>query len=261
VIAPQRTALSGPTLIRVLARLSDNNAVEPAHTLSQRLSGWLDWTDAIALSSALGSNTSTAVAHDARSSGATKECETECHRVRTALMQAIAGDRVLAPAKPARLARSPAPGHAPQRHDTVEDAADYALFRQCYLSLQQSMETSIGNLRRRLRAALAARSPAMSRLAMVDAAMERALSAREQHLLSSAPVVLRGHFERLRQAEAEQLARAQAHSSRPHVEPDTWLSVFRKDMQYVLVAELDLRFQPVQGLLAALRTRSSGPNV
>jgi hypothetical protein len=29
--------------------------------------------------------------------------------------------------------------------------------------------------------------------------------------------------------------------------------VFRKDMQSVLLAELDIRFQPVEGLLAALR--------
>ncbi|WP_128596424.1 DUF3348 family protein, partial [Paraburkholderia kirstenboschensis] len=34
-----------------------------------------------------------------------------------------------------------------------------------------------------------------------------------------------------------------------------WLDVFRKDMQSVLLAELDVRLQPVEGLLAALRTR------
>lgn len=256
VTAPQRTALSGPTLIRLLARLSETNAAEPARTLSQRLTGWLDWTDAIALSSALGGSVSAVAAADARTSGTAGTCESECQRVRAALAQAIAADSVLAPAKPsraARFARSSVPAHAPQRNEAVEDATDYTLFRQCYLSLQQSMETSIGNLRRRLRAALAAHSPAMSRLAMLDAAMERALGAREQNLLSSAPVVLRGHFERLRSAEAERLAHAEPQS--PAAEPGAWLSVFRKDMQCVLLAELELRFQPVQGLLAALRAR------
>jgi hypothetical protein len=238
----------------LLARLSNDNPVEPAQTLSQRLSGWLDWTDAIALSSALGSNTSAVAMFDAGSSGAAEECEAECRRVRAALMQAIEGDSILAPAKPARLARSPIPAHAPRRHDPAEDAAGYALFRQSYLSLQQSMETSVGNLRRRLRAVLAGRSPAMSRLAMVDAAMERALGAREQQLLSSVPIALRGHFERLRRAEGERLAQAQAQSDLPAAERGAWLALFRKDMQCVLVAELELRFQPVQGLLAALRT-------
>ncbi|KAE8755722.1 DUF3348 family protein, partial [Paraburkholderia madseniana] len=36
--------------------------------------------------------------------------------------------------------------------------------------------------------------------------------------------------------------------------PGTWLNTFRKDMQSVLLAELDVRLQPVEGLLAALRT-------
>jgi hypothetical protein len=31
--------------------------------------------------------------------------------------------------------------------------------------------------------------------------------------------------------------------------------MFRMDIQSVLLAELDVRFQPVEGLLAALRTR------
>ncbi|HEX7937312.1 MAG TPA: DUF3348 family protein, partial [Paraburkholderia sp.] len=51
--APQRTALSGPALIRLLARLVDVDVPESRQSLSDRLSQWLGWTDAIALSSAL----------------------------------------------------------------------------------------------------------------------------------------------------------------------------------------------------------------
>lgn len=259
---PQRSALSGPTLIRLLARLTDSNVAEPAQTLSQRLSGWLDWTDAIALSSALGGGASATVVADAQPLGTAEACESECHRVRATLARAIAGDSILMPARLATRGtpgRASIPAHAPRRNDKGDDAADYTLFRQCYLSLQQSMETHIGNLRRRLRATLAMRSSAMARLASVDAAMERALEAREQHLLSSAPVALRGHFERLRTAEAERLAhgeaqaQAQAQGRLTTIEPGAWLDTFRYDMQCVLHAELDLRFQPVQGLLAALR--------
>ena len=32
-----------------------------------------------------------------------------------------------------------------------------------------------------------------------------------------------------------------------------WLTTFRKDMRSVLLAELDIRLQPIEGLLAALR--------
>jgi hypothetical protein len=136
----------------------------------------------------------------------------------------------------------------------MDDAIDYPAFRQTYLSMQQMMETGIGNLRGRLRAKLAARTPAMSRLAEVDVVMERALSPRERSLLATVPGLLGGHFERLRKAGRETLADTQTSEGTPAITPGAWLNVFRKDMQGVLLAELDLRFQPVEGLLAALRT-------
>ncbi|KAB0640547.1 DUF3348 family protein, partial [Burkholderia latens] len=36
--------------------------------------------------------------------------------------------------------------------------------------------------------------------------------------------------------------------------PGTWLDTFRDEMQSILLAELEVRFQTVDGLLAALRT-------
>jgi len=95
----------------------------------------------------------------------------------------------------------------------------------------------------------------MSRLAEVDAVMERALSPRERSLLATVPGLLGGHFERLLKADRETRADAQALEDASEIAPGAWLTVFRKDMRSVLLAELDLRFQPVEGLLAALRTR------
>jgi hypothetical protein len=97
---------------------------------------------------------------------------------------------------------------------------------------------------------LAARSPAMARLAAVDVVMEQVLAAREHSLLSAVPVLLEKHFARLRQA-------AQATPDEPHseVQDGEWLHVFRKDMKNLLLAELDFRFQPIEGLLEALRMR------
>jgi hypothetical protein len=136
----------------------------------------------------------------------------------------------------------------------TEVVVDYAVFRQQYQSIQQTMDTDIGNLRGRLRAMLAARTPAMARLAVVDAIMERALSPRERNLLAGVPGMLAGHFDRLRLAEQASLADADAAGESAAVKAGTWQNVFRKDMQSVLLAELDVRFQPVEGLLAALRT-------
>ncbi len=141
----------------------------------------------------------------------------------------------------------------PAAPDPVEAGVDYAAFRQRYGTLQQAMETEIGSLRGRLRAALAARASGMARLAMVDTVMERVLGAREQALLATVPGMLEAHFKRLRQGEEAALASAPAAGLAARVTPGAWLAVFQNDMQSVLRAELDIRFQPVEGLLAALR--------
>ncbi|WP_109480284.1 DUF3348 domain-containing protein [Paraburkholderia sp. C35] len=248
VQAPQRTAVSGPTLVRLLARLTAADACASSQSLSDQLSQWLGWTDAIALSTAL--NTAPpAVASGARGAGS---AGSESARVRAALADAIAGDSVLAPKR-----RRGSAHHAP-----AEAELSYADFRQCYLALQQAMETRIGSLRGRLRSLLAAQTPDMTRLAVVDAIMERSLGARERSLLGAVPGMLKSHFERLQKAaQAEQAAqvqsegasRDQAGAAATRAQPGAWLDVFRKDMQSVLLAELDIRFQPVEGLLAALR--------
>ncbi|MFM0474206.1 DUF3348 domain-containing protein [Paraburkholderia strydomiana] len=296
--ALQRTAPSGPALIRLLARFADADVPEPRQSLSDRLSQWLGWTDAIALSSAL-TGAPPSVPAAARAFGSAEEAE--CARVRASLVKTITGDSAFA------VARRRGAGYV----EPQAVPADYALFRQRYQAMQQSMETGVGNLRGRLRALLAAKTPAMGRLALLDAVMERALGERERNLLASVPVLLAGHFERLREAAqqaqdqepapddgtqadgaasraastaagnaaaaaagssaAEGSVEAKAHvQAQPQpqapaldaattpaqpVAPNAWLDVFRKDMQSVLLAELDVRLQPVEGLLAALRTR------
>jgi len=295
-----RTSLSGPALVRLLARLGETEVQASPQPLADRLSQWLGWTDAIALSTVL-ATPAPAVAGGARANG--DDEAQRCLSLRSALSKAIALDGVLAPAK---ARRSGVYGHARASQPLQQQApvpempdtdADYTVFRQCYLALQQKMETDIGDLRGRLRSRLAVVSPAMARLAALDAAMERSLAARERSLFGTVPGLLGAHFERLRKAAREAAAReaaareAQAAAeSAPDAErtepaegvetqpaaataaastaptaptapasrtgaaaPGAWLDAFRKDVQSVLLAELDVRFQPVEGLLAALR--------
>lgn len=245
VQAPQRTAFSGPTLVRLLARLADVDVRESRQSLSDQLSQWLGWTDAIALSTALSGNPSD-VASSPRAFG--DDAEKLCAHVRTSLTKAIANACGLAATKRNRPAQASAQG-AP-----LDAATDYADFRQRYLSMQQAMETDLGDLRSRLRVMLSRRTPGMARLAAVDGVMERALEARERSLLTSVPALLGMYFERLRGAEPQAPADASTSGNAAASTPGAWLDVFRNDMQSVLLAELEVRFQPVDGLLAALRT-------
>ncbi len=220
----RRAGFTDSALVRLLARLHDTDVLEPRQATVDRLSEWLGWTDAISLSTVLNGDP-----HVARASArpAIDREEAECTRVRGVLAKTLAENNVF--------------------------TSDMVLYRQRYLARQQAMETAIGPLRARLRNQLAARSPAMAKLAAIDAVMEQALGAKEHRLLGSVPGLLEKHFKRLRKAGET----AELHDSDADAQPDAWLEVFRKDFQDVLAAELDFRFQPVDGLLEALRTKQT----
>jgi hypothetical protein len=222
----QRTGFTGSALIRLLARLTDIDAPEPQQGFANRLSHWLGWTEAISLADALdgGAAMTAATRPPPASRPAASAEERECARVRSALAKAL--DDTTA---------------ATRAGDT---ATDFASFQRRYLAKQQALELGIAPLRARLRAALAARSPALARLAAVDAVIEKMLAPRERSLLYRVPGLLEKHFERLRLTEP----------AAPDAPADAWLAVFAADMQAVLRAELELRMQPVDGLLDALRT-------
>ena len=244
----QRTSFSGPALIRLLARLNNADVSQPAQPLPERLSQWLGWSEAIALSKVLGGNVPVAASGLSEPDGAGRDY----NHVRTTLREAIS--KVNAPA-PARHRAKPAPSANRPRTDAVPDI-DFSDYRRRYIALQQTMETRSTELRTRLRSILAHRSAEMAGLAAVDAVMERALSEREFSLLARIPALLEMHFKRLKQAAQRPLEDPSetdsAQVQKTGGQTQAWLDVFHEDMQSVLFAELDVRLQPAQALLAAL---------
>jgi hypothetical protein len=239
--APQRTLVRGPTFIRLLARLTDVDVAPPHPLLSDRLSEWIDWTRAVALSRALDGRTAGGIGGPNFGSAE----ETAYASMRASLTSAIiGGDGLCTPSQPAG-------------DSSAHEDVDYAVFRQHCQTMQRRMQATTGQLRGRLRDMLAGTSAEMARLAEVDALMESVLSPREHALLGAVPALLGQHFERLR------LAAQRARDDAPAAAPGTWLwlDVFRRDMQGALLTELDVRFLPLEGLLAALRTHSQGRHV
>lgn len=190
----------------------------------------------------------------------------EYAQVRAALEQAIRA-AVAPPAPMPHLQRRQIRG-APKAAGDV----DFPSYRRRYSVLQQKMECSIAALRGRLRTLLVAQSSELARLAAVDAAMEQALVEHELRLLAGIPGLLEEHFDRL-SVEGQSIAMESTTAPRPPdasvptavsrqinartpapPEPGPWLEAFRQDMAEVLRAELDLRLQPVEGLMAALRS-------
>jgi hypothetical protein len=206
--AARRTGVTGSSLVRLLARLAEVEPAAGTQGFAERLSGWLNWTDAIALSAAL---------EGGPTSGARNpDVQAEFNRVRATLAKAIDDD--------IGLSADPA-------------AADFGPLRRRYLARQQAMEVAVVALRQRVRAALAAASPRSGQLAGVDAVMEQVVGERERLLLAGVPSLLEKRFERLRARQPDDTG---------------WLDGFCRDLRAVLHAELEIRLQPVEGLLQAL---------
>lgn len=223
------TGVRSAALVRLLAQMTDAEAAGPEPPLVETLARWLHWTDAVALSAALSSTLSAAAGavpatrDDAPPPArAAAAARRELERVRTTLAAAM--DDV----------------------EALHSEHDLAAWRRHHTERQQTMDRAIGALRKRLRTTLARLSPGHARLAAADAALEAALAPRERAVLSAVPGRL---DERWRPA----LAAAAAGDG-------TALARCTADMRSVLHAELELRVQPVQGLIEALASGEPPPN-
>lgn len=230
--------LLGPAFIRLLARFGEAGLPRTPPVLTERLAQWFDWNRAITLSRALDGRLPEAV--DAPDFDAAEDAA--CTRVRRSLLDAIDAEVDLSLPRRREAAAGIDPGYLP--------------YRQHCLSVQRAMQAATGQLRGHLRDMLARQSPTKARLAEVDAVMEATLSPREQALLAIIPTLLGQHFQRLRDAGAPQpTGDASPDDDTPAIPAGPWLARFRQDMRTALLAELEVRFHPIDGLLAALRTR------
>lgn len=164
-----------PILVRTLAALDGVESAPSPQTAAERLSQWLDWTDAIALSAALGP-AEPAARPSAMPRARVALAIENARRAKIGLASGIAADSVFA-----------------------ESPADRDRCRASYRAHQHELATCVLSTRAALRTALAAQSPEGAQLATLDAVLERALAGHERRLLASVPTLLGRHLARTRQ--------------------------------------------------------------
>lgn len=231
-----RSDFSRSRLVRQLGAWAPAPADEGLD-FAERLGLWVSAFDAIRLQGALQPQrlqSAPAAAPRARAARLA-DMQARLQRVRQALAHAIAQDPVaLAGADPAQPA--------------------YAPFQRRHGQLQRHMEQMLVPLREQLRLALAESSPGLKQLATLDAVIEAMLGPREQQQLAALSALLARRFEQCRQAAlAPQLALAGGDAPAG----SDAVAAFAQDWQQVLLAELDLRLEPVEGLLAALNNEAT----
>ncbi len=220
-----RGHFSSSTLLSLLASWVPVDAKASRQDIAERLGMWLNVADAITLHAAHQSiRTPTATAPVP----ADAQLEDACQQVHAALA--------------ATLVSMPLPDGA------AAPDASFAPYHQRYLDLQRHMALRIEALREQVRQALTHASPRLAQLAALDVVMDQALGAREHKLLASVPALLELRFAQLCQPPSSEgkpsPVGVAAHGP----------GLFVQDMRAVLLAELDVRMQPVQGLVEAFNS-------
>ena len=224
-----RSTPARSALVRHLAGWMPADAEPAGMDFAERLSLWLNAFDAIHLQAAhqaIRAVPAAAPATAQRRGTRTQDVAEDFRQLRALLSQAIARDPL------ADL-------------DATEKAqAGYAPYQRRHQELQRQMEQMVGALRDHARQVLLRATPRLRQLATLDAAMEQLLARREQSLLPQVSSVLARRFAELRRGDDGSGA---------------WRTTFESDWRHALLAELDLRLEPVAGLVDAQRTEWNNP--
>lgn len=242
-----RPRLHSSELLRLLSRQGlIDDSVDPGD-VGVRLGDWLDFRQAIALQSLIGQleQPSAPVAATARVDA--QVLQRRLREVRQALERAITDGTPAA----AGLPRIDWPGT--ELAQPIDTKTAFDPFRRCVQGQQRQMEQVLRSLRSQLRHMLGTGTAAQRQLAALDALLENVLSPRETRLLGQITNEHEKRFARqLRRHLQQQVAASEADEPAPRTTP--WLAPLREDLRQALLAELDLRLQPLLGLAEALTT-------
>ena len=250
-----RSSFGSSTLVRLLGDWTPVQAEPSGLDVAERLSLWVNAFDAIRLQAAHQSiaNLRAAAPAQPRKARAPALAD-DVQRVRSVLAKAIAqepGPVVDAGHTPADLRRL---ARGATKPEAAAADAPYARWRQRHLELQRQMDLMLPPLREHVRNALAAQASARLRQhAALDAVMEQVLGAREQKLLPTVAERMERRFAQLLAAHRQAVADSgQQDDPLSWRGPGGWLEQFAREWRQLLAAELDMRLQPVTGLVEAL---------
>lgn len=240
--APFAARLHSAALPRFLAERGLLDTPASPEPLAQRLGQWLGVRQAASLHALLdGLNQPEAPRTRTQPVANAATVQAHVQRTQAALQAAIAEGRAVAgaPRTARHLSALALPSEAP--HGAWDTATAWEPYRRYLAAHQKQMHTTVQTLHQQVRATLAHAGPALRRLALLDAAYAQTLDEHQSAVLAGWPVKMEWRFAQT------------AHAHRDHSAPakPAWLRDFEIELQTALLAELDLRLQPVHGLVAA----------
>ncbi len=247
--ASPRASLNTSRLVRFLTEVAVTNVDVSHQQFTDKLGQLLGFSDAITLSAALDKMVKKPFEPGDKPVSA---LEDEFLQGRSQLVANIV--KSCTPNAGTSRIRLPAP-----RIDTAgENKAAYEPYHRFYVAHQQHLDASVRTLRANIRDGVAGTSPQMLQLSVLDACFDDILADKSRRIFSAVPRLLEQRFEHHYKAHQQRLADSQQPDNPAQwLQPGSWLDRYCKDMQTALLAELDVRLQPVLGLIEAFRKEVS----
>ena len=244
--------LTRSPLVLLLQQWQPADGAQVRPDVAERLGQWLGAVDAVRLNGALHS----IEAYPAQASQPGQVVDWRAMEEACRGVQAELNAQIVARPTPARAPRGRG-GMAAVEAIDPEAEADFATHCQRYLGQQKQMENRLSALRAQMRQWLSKGSPALRQLAALDAVLEQMLGAREQKLWAQLPGCLEGRLAHWRGLHAQRLeALGQEDAPQQWRQPGGWLFAFEQDVRALWQAEVQVRLQPIMGLLEAARNEN-----
>lgn len=131
--------------------------------------------------------------------------------------------------------------------DDVESDGEPAFepLQNAWLGVQRKVAATSRQLRDKVRKAMKDQGPAMAHLAELDAVFDHTMASYTSQCFATVPNELEQRFQTLKNAD------------RPTPDIDDWLHRYCEEAQNLLLAEMDVRLEPVLGLLEACHNQMS----
>ena len=239
--------LTRSPLVLLLQQWQPADGAQARPDVAERLGQWLGAVDAVRLNGALHS----IEAYPAQASQPGQVVDWRAMEEACRGVQAELNEQIVARPTPARAPRGRG-GMAAVEAIDPEAEADFATHCQRYLGQQKQMENRLSTLRAQMRQWLSKGSPGLRQLAALDAVLEQMLGVREQKLWAQLPGCLEGRLVHWRGLHAQRLeALGQEDAPQQWRQPGGWLFAFEQDVRALWQAEVQVRLQPIMGLLEA----------
>lgn len=237
-------------LLRYLDELEVLAGQPPEHQFGSRLGRLIDLSDSIALADTLRQvsrkqSAAFEVAEDKRGEG----LKASFLEVRTSMVAFIARSFVVT-----TDAAEPAPPfNLPRPSEQIYSDDGFKPYQRFYALHQSEMELHINRLLVATREQVVNVNPALARVVTLDAALFETLQGYCRKQLAQVSGLLAKRFYCLRDTalKSEAQDESQADTDDYLLMSDSWLVPFYREMQNTLLAELDLRLQPLLGLIEA----------